>query len=162
MDKSEDILRTGSRRGAEKLKISIQRNLEQIIAILLKNFFKLTNNLGQLHQATPALRLLNKMLPSLTSNDQSRDGGGMGGYSKQQNALYEAVSQFNDFYRQMSEKLQKQRVMRSNSLDLETFKQASEILCEVQKYANPESFNESPSWLNQVIDCAKKSQNQRT
>jgi hypothetical protein len=30
--------------------------------------------------------------------------------------------------------------MRSNSPDLETFKQASEILCEVQKYANPKSF----------------------
>ena len=62
----------------------------------------------------------------------------------------------------MSEKLQKQVNVRSNSPDLETFKKASDILVYIQKFANPKSFETRPAWLNQVIDCAKHSMNQRT
>lgn len=52
--------------------------------------------------------------------------------------------------------------MRRNSPDLETFRQASEILCDIQKYADPEAFKQEPTWLVEVIKCAKNSNNQRT
>ena len=52
--------------------------------------------------------------------------------------------------------------MRRNSPELETFKYASEILVDIQKYAKFESFKTQPNWLIQVISCAKHSENQRT
>ena len=76
--------------------------------------------------------------------------------------LVESIAAFNDFYKRMSEQLQKQSKMRRNSPELETFKQAGEILVEIQQYAQPESLTQQPEWLKQVINCAKRSNNQRT
>ena len=61
----------------EKLRMGIQTRLEMIIAILLKNFFKLTSSLTQLHQAIPALTLLKQMLSNMKFVFiQQRDGYG--------------------------------------------------------------------------------------
>ena len=101
------------------------------------------------------------MLPNLRSASSHRHDSSFG-QDQHQKALVDSIGEFNEFYRQMTDKLQKLSMMRSNNPELETFKQASEILCEVQKYANPKSFETRPTWLNQVIECAKQSKNQRT
>lgn len=86
-----------------------------------------------LDAAIPALKLLKQMLANLSKSFSSqRETAG----KKLRNALVVGIDQFNAFYREMSEKLQRQAHVSSLSPELETFRQASDILCEVQRYAD--------------------------
>ena len=150
-----DSLKHHSQKHQQNLNNQIQLQLDEIISILLKNFQKLTNNLSQLQCAIPALKLLKKMLPNI--KHQKSKG------SKKDNTLLEnSIEKFNEFYQKIIEKLSRNTFVRGNSPDLETFKQASEILCDIQQYAHPKSFTTEPTWLKKVIECAKSSKNQRT
>ena len=51
--------------------------------------------------------------------------------SNQAKPLDESIKLFNEFYEKIIEKLSRSNFVRGNSPDLETLKQASEILCEV-------------------------------
>lgn len=110
----------------------VQTLLEKIIAILLKNFVKLTDDLKQLHNAIPALKLLEKMLPHIGKNKrQELTSQQSSAKQSNSNILVESIADFNDFYQRMSKELQKVTRMRRNAPELETYKQASEILVEI-------------------------------
>ena len=107
----------------------------QIIATLLKSFTKITNDLHVLYHALPALKLLQTMLPRIkkSPNDNSygRNSQILSNLNIANEKLVDSIDAFNDFFKRMSEKLRKQSKMRRNSPELETFKQAGEILVEI-------------------------------
>jgi len=107
-----------------------------------------------MHCAIPALGLLKQMLENMKQTEGQRYQG-----KEQQSALKQGIESFNDFYKNIIIRLKKKENLRSNSHELETFRKASEILCEIQKFADPRSFSRKPEWLDYVIECAKSASN---
>ena len=131
-----------SNKRSDKENRQVQNTLAEITSILLKNFQTLTNNYDQLHCAIPALKLLNMMIVSMKDFWSKHDAGNK--RHQTANALEQGVEQFNEFYASLMRLLQDRERLPSNHPDLETLRKASEILCEIQLYANTSSFDKQP------------------
>ena len=82
--------------------------LQSIIATLLMNFDRLTNDLKELQNAIPALKLLKEMLLRVAGEPNE--------------ALVSSIDKFNEFYQKMATALQERKKIPRNSPELETFK----------------------------------------
>lgn len=75
---------------------------------------------------------------------------------KMQSSLSEqlqyAVENFNQFYINMLDYTDPNPAKRNQLY--KTLKNSSHILYEIQRYADPESFNSIPQWLSKVIECS--------
>lgn len=127
--------------------------IKPIFSNLLSGVEKISNQMQNLEQALPALDLIAHILEIMSLyvpfTQQKLTGN-----------LQQAVDSFNKFYINMvdfnDKDLPKEQQMiyaKKNQL-YATLKKSSNILFEVQRYADPNSLNQIPKWLEKVIECS--------
>ena len=120
-----------------------------ILSRLLSGVEKLSNFRKNLNNANPALNLIENILKMLYQNDQKTT-------QEDVETLKQSVLQFNDFYVNLCKLMigtDEADYNEKFKLRYDTFKKASSILNQIQKYSTP--CVTMPTWLLMVIDCSK-------
>lgn len=125
---------------------SQSKQLVPIISKLLGMLPKLSKNMKKFENTREGLQLIRQILQIL---DQ--------GSNLQQIDIREAIDQFEEFYVNMCEHLLQEGAGRKLVAQrLLNFQACSNILCDIQRYADPASFERMPNWLQKVIDFASE------
>ena len=125
------------------------KQLVPIISKLLSNIRKLSGDMQKFASVKPALQLIQQILQILDQRSQTRQIEGF-------DQFRQAIEDFNDFYVAMCEHLLQEGAggRKLVAQRFQNFQACSHILCDIQRYAEPESFRSMPRWLQKVVQFA--------